>query len=1150
MTAARLAQCSLLYYWRGPSAVALATAIATAALCGALLVGDSMRASLRQQALAGLTHFEFAIRAERTFRSDLAKRLLQQAGFVQGFRVPATAYVTQASVVHARNRGRVSGVQVLAVDEPFWSSAPGVAAIEPAPPRSREIQINQALADELGAGVGDDVVLHLGRPSAVSADTFMGRGEDRAVSVRLQVRGIVPNEGLGSFSLSARQAAPRNAFLALETLQRVLQQPRRANSILLAPKSSPADRSAAVAALAQQLVGAAKIEDYGLNLVQTADAAALSLESDALLVPTDVEQAAGQEARKQGLAVVPLYSYLATNLSAVDPSASRSTDRAETRKREAPYSVITGLPVAGPPLSRMTRLEGSGPATIVDGGVVLNAWTAEQLGARTGDVVRVDYLVRGEFGALLERSVERTVSDIVALEGAAEDRQLVPNYPGITDAKRLTEWDPPFPVDLRRIRPQDEEYWERNRTAPKAYVSLGDAQQLWVTSADTHGHVTSMRFYPQADGALDRSSRDAFAEKLAGALAPATMGVRIEDLRARAMAASAGATDFGGLFGAFSSFLILAAAALVGLLFRLGAEQRASEIGLLLALGWPRQAVRTHLLGQGAVVALIGCTGGLGLALAYAALMIHALQTWWAGAAEAPFLSLHPSWISLVGGGIGGLALALGAMAWSLRGLTRRWPRDLLRGAIGLDPPLIGARLAWRVSGVALVASLMLLLVPVVSSVPPSAPTFFLVGAGLLTSALAAACGWLRSGDGRGRASGLASRAQLGLQNLRRNPGRSLLVLVMLASAVFVITATEAFRLHPSDIHDRRGGVGGYTYIGESSAAVHTDLNLVAGRSAAGLGDSDSALWEPLRTWAMRLRPGDETSCRNLYRTSQPRIVGAPREFLMRGGFSFAGSLARARDERANPWLLLDRAPADGAIPAIGDEAAVLWQLHSGLGQRLEITDERGRARPLRFVALLSGSVLQGEIIVSEPNFRGLFPSLDGYRFFLIEADAGSSPPPAAALEAGLEAYGLDLESTRKRLGEYFAVQNTYLSAFQALGGLGVLLGTFGLSVIMLRNVLERRRELALLHAIGFSRGQVGELVFLENLWLVILGLACGLLPALVAVAPQLQQRVDRPGWQSFVLLLFGIVVVGCLSGVLAARAALGVQPAQALRNE
>ena len=75
-------------------------------------------------------------------------------------------------------------------------------------------------------------------------------------------------------------------------------------------------------------------------------------------------------------------------------------------------------------------------------------------------------------------------------------------------------------------------------------------------------------------------------------------------------------------------------------------------------------------------------------------------------------------------------------------------------------------------------------------------------------------------------------------------------------------------------------------------------------------------------------------------------------------------------------------------------------------------------------------------------------------------------------LEETLSDYGFDAASTAERLASYHRVENTYLSTFQMLGGLGMLLGTLGLAAVLLRNVFERRRELALLRAVGYGPRQ------------------------------------------------------------------------------
>ena len=54
------------------------------------------------------------------------------------------------------------------------------------------------------------------------------------------------------------------------------------------------------------------------------------------------------------------------------------------------------------------------------------------------------------------RTADFQVAAIVPIAGAAADRDLAPVYPGITDADTLGDWDPPFPIDLKRVRPVDE----------------------------------------------------------------------------------------------------------------------------------------------------------------------------------------------------------------------------------------------------------------------------------------------------------------------------------------------------------------------------------------------------------------------------------------------------------------------------------------------------------------------------------------------------------------------------------------------------------------------------------------------------------------------------------------------------------------------
>ena len=165
----------------------------------------------------------------------------------------------------------------------------------------------------------------------------------------------------------------------------------------------------------------------------------------------------------------------------------------------------------------------------------------------------------GRSGRLGTRSADFTLAGVVPVSGS--DRDLVPVFPGISDSPTLESWDPPFPIDLRRVRPIDEEYWKQFRTTPKAYVPLAAGQRLW---SPRFGETTSVRFRVLEGKAVDATA-DAFLSRLDDAIKPPSFGFTLADARAGAVSASQGATDFGEYFLYFSVFLVVAALVLASL---------------------------------------------------------------------------------------------------------------------------------------------------------------------------------------------------------------------------------------------------------------------------------------------------------------------------------------------------------------------------------------------------------------------------------------------------------------------------------------------------------------------------------------------------------------------------------------------------------
>ena len=239
-------------------------------------------------------------------------------------------------------------------------------------------------------------------------------------------------------------------------------------------------------------------------------------------------------------------------------------------------------------------------------------------------------------------------------------------------------------------------------------------------------------------------------------------------------------------------------------------------------------------------------------------------------------------------------------------------------------------------------------------------------------------------------------------------------------------------------------------------------------------------------------------------------------------------------------------------MPVVMDKNTANYALHlwKGRGEQFSLTDARGWSQSMEVAGLLTDSIFQGNLIVSEEGLLQYDPNVSGYRFFLIDAPAGKTVEVQQALERSLGDYGFQVERSADRLAGFLAVQNTYLSTFQSLGGLGLLLGTIGLAAVQVRNVVERRGELALLRAAGFRRASLAWLVVLENLLLLVSGLAIGLIAAMAAVLPHLLGPGASVPWHTLAAILGLVLAVGAVSSLMAVRILVRAPLLAALRAD
>jgi putative ABC transport system permease protein len=240
-----------------------------------------------------------------------------------------------------------------------------------------------------------------------------------------------------------------------------------------------------------------------------------------------------------------------------------------------------------------------------------------------------------------------------------------------------------------------------------------------------------------------------------------------------------------------------------------------------------------------------------------------------------------------------------------------------------------------------------------------------------------------------------------------------------------------------------------------------------------------------------------------------------------------------------NAWLALAESAED--VPAIADQNTLMWALKVGVG---DVATEQN-ARKLRVVNALRRSILQGAVIIDERQFEALFQD-SGYRLLLIDAQTADRE----ALSRALRDHGAEIVPATERLARFNAVENTYLSVFQVLGGLGLLLGSMGLAIVVLRNVLDRRQELALLQALGYSAARLRQLVRREHVVLLAAGLVCGVSTALIAVWPALVSPGAQVPWAGLVWTIVAVALNGLFWVWAATTIALRGNLLEALRRE
>ncbi|MCF8299120.1 MAG: ABC transporter permease [Saprospiraceae bacterium] len=1064
---------SLWFFRKQHIAVFLGTLFSTAVLTGALIIGDSVKLSLKKLVDSRLGEIEYALSSnDRFVRSQLADEISEDLNIST-----AACLIVDGITIKPESESRLNRTQILGVDNRFWQ----LSNVEMPDLGEDEAIISSNISQKLSLKIGDEILLRIRKADVIPLNAPFVSERELYIASRFKIIAIADNNSLGRFSLKSNQLAPNNVFVSMEFLAKKLSLEGKSNLILVGKGND----NQSLEILNESIEANWKIADAALKIREVNSR--FEVLSERIFIDKPITDAINNLDKSQE----PILSYMVNAIKKDSLSTPYSFVAAAT------YPII--------------------PKDLKDDEIIINQWLAEDINAQIGDSISLEYFIIGALRKLEEKSSNFIVKDIIRNQSEFIDSTLMPDFPGLADAESCDDWQTGIPVDLEKIRDKDEKYWNEFKGTPKAYITVKKGNELWENK---YGAFTSIRFKKS------KTSVENFKADILKELSPKDLNLEFISVRESGVKAASNSVDFGELFLSLSFFVILAGFLLTVLLYSLNIESRNIESGILAGLGFSKKQIIKLRISETLIITVLGGIAGAFIGILYNDALLYGLNSIWQGAVRTNTLEVFVLPKTVIIGALSGIIIAIIAIFFVSRKKLKQ-PIALLIKDENISSKLTSKRkrlFSKLFAFLALTTSILILVYSFASSVDSNASLFLSSGALFIIGLIALINIFLSSAKKKKHTS--QSIFKLAFKNAGRNRNRSIATIVLLALGVFTILITASNRkTFYGDENSRSSGTGGYSFWAESTIPILHDLNTERGKSKLGLSDKEE--FDGVKFMQFHKADGEDASCLNLNQVQNPQILGVDAvELNQRKSFSFAKLLDEVNQE--NPWLELNK-NYDGVIPAFADQTVITWGLLKKVGDTLFYKDEFGEDLKLLLVGGLASSVFQGNILISDSIFLKHFPSVSGSKIMLIDAPQKQKDKVRETLQMYFFDYGIEITPTEIRLAEFYSITNTYLMVFMMLGGLGLIIGTLGLGIIIFRNLLERKQEIALLLAIGFKKTQIFKLIFIENLFLLIAGMITGIAGAIIGILPSiLSPSFSIPG-----TLVFYILAIILASGIL-----------------
>ncbi|MFZ0280691.1 MAG: ABC transporter permease, partial [Bacteroidales bacterium] len=813
-----------------------------------------------------------------------------------------------------------------------------------------------------------------------------------------------------------------------------------------------------------------------------------------------IDSAIVERVRQKIPSARPLITYLANSV--------------RLREKSAPYSFVAAIP----PSDNHIR----------DNEIIINEWLAEDIGTGTGDTINLTWFDPGGGLLLKEKNRDFIVGAVINMNNELSDPSLMPDFPGISGSTTCSGWDAGVPILLDRIREKDEDYWNKFRGTPKAFISYNTGVRLW---GNNFGPATAIRF-PRS------MSADQIEETLNGSIDPLAAGFSISDIRTESQTAAGSGVDFSTLFLSLGVFIILSCIILLSFAVSIFFDSRKQQIRTYHALGFKNLFIGKILFLETIIHTVTGAIPGVFTGYFINILIIHALNSVWSGAVQTNTLTAQFGVVPV----ISGFAVTFIISALLIIFKVRTFLKKLGSAGTGelhirrVQRNFLFLILSFLIASVILILSF---------SFKYSSTTFSFISGSFffLTFVLAIRQYYIGSS-----VTGSSKRLK---NNFSRKyysfyPSQAVTPVIFIAAGIFAVIITGANRQVVTEkMMVSSGGTGGFLLWMETAVPVTENLNLPEGRAEFGLDEPEI---RELRFVQADKLNGDDASCLNLNHVTSPPLLGIdPGEFISRGSFSFASVSREAGDK--NPWGLLNENPAKSKIYGIADQTVMQWGLKVKIGDTLKYRTENGQPLDIILCGGLKSSVFQGHLIISEDNLKKYFPSVAGSSVFLVDGKPELSDFYRDVLSERFSGYGPSVETTGEKLASFFEVTNTYLDVFTVLGAFGMVLGVAGMGFILIRNYSQRKREFAFMMATGYSIRKIRRLLLNDQFIILLWGILTGTVSGLVSTLPSLSGGSEFP-LKIIILMVLSVTAVGLGALLISVRMISGKSLVVQLRKE